>query len=111
MVLLNTVKEIKYSDVGQRITDARLEKGISSTDMAAVLDISRESYSRAEHGTLALKMEKMYLISRYLEVSLDYLLTGNDGVNIDPRFIKQLAGRSKKDIEKAYRMLQILFEK
>ena len=56
-------------------------------------------------------MEKMYLISRYLEVSLDYLLTGNDGVNIDPRFIKQLAGRSKKEIEKAYKMLELLFEK
>lgn len=111
MVLLNTVNELNYSDIGQRITDARVAKGVSSTDMATVLDISRESYSRAEHGTLVLKMEKMYLISRYLEVSLDYLLTGNDGIRVDPRFVKLLSGRSKSEIDKAYRMLQILLEK
>ena len=111
MVLQNIVKEICYFDVGQRITEARLAKGVSSTDMAAALDISRENYSRAEHGTLPLKMEKMYLISQNLEVSLDYLLTGNDGVNIDPRFVKLLAGKSKNEINRAYKMLELLFEK
>ena len=111
MGLPNTVKEISYYDVGQRITEARLAKGVSSTDMAAVLDISRENYSRAEHGTLPLKLEKMYLISQNLEVSLDYLLTGNDGVNMDTRFVKLLAGKSKKEIDRAYKMLMLLFEK
>lgn len=111
MVLLTTAEKLNYFDIGKRITEARLAMGLTNMEMAAALNMSRENYSRAEHGTLVLKVEKMYLISQYLEVPLDYLLTGNIREDIDPRFVNLLAGRNKSELDKAYRILEILFEK
>jgi len=60
--------------MGERIRKARAEKGISSYDMAAALDMSRDNYSRIENGRQVCTTRNLYLIAKELSVSADYLL-------------------------------------
>ena len=57
-------------DVGQRIRQIRIEKGMSQTDLALAMDTDKSAVSKWELGTQILRLDTLYKISDILEVSL-----------------------------------------
>ena len=56
-------------DVGQRIRQIRMEKGMSQTDLALAMDTDKSAVSKWELGTQILRLDTLYKISDILEVS------------------------------------------
>ena len=58
----------------QRIRDLREDHDLSQTEMARVLCVSQSTYSRYESGHLDIPSQVLIALSRYHNVSVDYLL-------------------------------------
>lgn len=54
----------------------RKERNISQEALAELLNVSRQAVSKWEQGTGYPEMEKMLLLAKELNVSLDYLMSG-----------------------------------
>lgn len=54
----------------------RKERNISQEDLAELLNVSRQAVSKWEQGTGYPEMEKMITLSQKLNVSLDFLISG-----------------------------------
>ncbi len=75
-------------EMGKRITERRKLKGLSQEELAEIADLTPQTISTAERGTKAIRPENLLNISRALEVSADYLLTG-DVVDKDILYIAE----------------------
>ena len=60
--------------LGQKISELRAQKGISQTELAEVLDVSRQSISKWETDTALPEIDKLVAISRYFGVPVGALL-------------------------------------
>jgi transcriptional regulator with XRE-family HTH domain len=62
------------TEFGEKLYQARVEKGLSQMDMAELVNISQQSYAVWERKPTALKPEQLIIISLNLNVSIDSLL-------------------------------------
>ena len=67
------------------------EKGLKNADVARATGISNMTLSDWKRGKSVPKSDKMRKIAEYLNVSVDYLMTGKDGV-----FTKEIAETDAK---------------
>lgn len=58
----------------KRIRDLREDKDLSQTQLAEILNISQSTYSRYESGYLDVPSEVLISLSRFYNVSVDYIL-------------------------------------
>ncbi len=58
----------------------RKERNISQEDLAERLGVSRQAVSKWEQGMGYPEMEKMIMLSKELKVSLDFLVSGKQGI-------------------------------
>ena len=65
-----------YEEMGKRIAQRRKELGLSQEGLAEQAGISPQTMSTAERGTKALRPENLLKISKALNVSTNFLLTG-----------------------------------
>lgn len=63
---------------GERIQLHRKQMGLSREDLAEMIDISDKNLGRIESGRQSTSVETLYKISSVLNVSMDYLLIGNN---------------------------------
>ena len=75
-------------EVYQRLLD---EKGLKNADVARATGISNMTLSDWKRGKSVPKSDKMRKIAEYLNVSVDYLMTGKDGA-----FTKEIAKTDAK---------------
>lgn len=54
----------------------RKERNISQEELAEIMGVSRQAVSKWEQGTGYPEMEKLLILSKELNVSLDYLMLG-----------------------------------
>ena len=64
------MKENKYYP---RLRELRNAAGMKQTDLAAILNMQQNQYSRYERGDRELPMHIFIALARYYNVSLDYL--------------------------------------
>ena len=67
----NLIKEM-----GMRITERRKKLGLTQEALAEKADLTTQFVSYAESGKRAMRPENLMKISQALEVSADYILTG-----------------------------------
>ncbi len=60
----------------ENLKQIRKEKSISQEELAEILEVSRQAVSKWEQGAGYPEMEKLLLLSKKLNVSLDYLMLG-----------------------------------
>lgn len=60
--------------LGQKISDLRTQKGISQTELAEALDVSRQSISKWETDAALPEIDKLIALSRYFAVPVGTLL-------------------------------------
>ena len=58
----------------ERIRALREDKDLSQSDIAKMLNISQSTYSRYENGNLDIPTEILISLSKYYNVSVDYIL-------------------------------------
>lgn len=71
------MKEFSLQDVAMRITTCRKKMGLTQEALAEKADVTTQFLSYAESGKRAMRPENLYKIAKALEVSTDYLLTGD----------------------------------
>lgn len=64
------------AEMGKRIAERRKALRLSQDELAEKADVTPQMLSTAERGTKAIRPENLLKISVALEVSTDYLLTG-----------------------------------
>jgi len=60
-----------------RLYEIRKKAGMTQSDLAEKLDVSRQAVSRWEMGTAKPEFENLIAISNIFDVSIDYLLKGD----------------------------------
>ena len=68
--------ELCLQEIGKRIMDRRKKLGLTQEALAEKGDVTPQFVSYAESGKRAMRPENLLKISSALEVSADYLLTG-----------------------------------
>lgn len=70
-------REIFLPEIGQRIIDRRKKLGLTQEALAEKSNLTTQFVSYAESGKRAMRPENLLKIANALEVSTDYLLTGD----------------------------------
>ena len=89
-------------EMGKRITERRKLQGLSQEELAEKADLTPQFVSYAESGKRAMRPENLLKLSKALNVSADYLLTGeiiDKDLLILSDKIKQLAPSQIRIIE------------
>ncbi len=71
-----TDAELFLKEIGQRIMERRKKLGLTQEALAEKGDVTAQFVSYAEAGKRAMRPENLLKIAAALEVSADYLLTG-----------------------------------
>ncbi len=73
MYSYNKSMEALKKQVGNRIKESRKDKGMTQKEVAELLRMTQQQYSRFENGVFELDYENLVKICQLFEVSLDYL--------------------------------------
>ena len=68
--------------LGQKITKIRKEKKLSQVDVASYVGVSRDAISKYERDDIVPSVENANKIAQILGVSLDYLMSEDDTLEI-----------------------------
>ena len=68
----------------QRLYETRKQSGMTQSELAEKLDVSRQAVSRWEMGTAKPDFENLIAISKLFGVSIDYLLKGEAEEKVVP---------------------------
>lgn len=88
--------------IGKRISEQRKSMGLTQEQLAEQMDVSIQMISNLERGIKAIRIDNLIRLSEILNVSTDYILTGqysNSDINILAEQISQLAEDKRKMIE------------
>lgn len=66
----------------KRLYELRTEKGLSQRDMAKVLHVSQSTYNNWENGKTEPCIAQLVEMSKFFEVSIDYITENADDVGI-----------------------------
>jgi len=72
-----TDAELCLKEIGQRIMEHRKKLGMTQEALAEKADVTAQFVSYAEAGKRAMRPENLLKIAAALDVSADYLLTGD----------------------------------
>ncbi len=61
-----------------RLLELRKEKGLSQREIAAIFKISQGTYNNWENSNTQPSIEQLIQLSRFFEVSVDYILGNTD---------------------------------
>lgn len=62
----------------QRISDLRIDNDLSQQKLADILELNRETYQRYETGTREIPVWLLIKLSKFYDVSTDYILGLSD---------------------------------
>lgn len=68
--------------LGQKITKIRKEKKLSQVDVASFVGVSRDAISKYERDDIVPSVENAKKIAQILGVSLDYLVSEDDSLEV-----------------------------
>lgn len=99
-------KDICLQDIGQRIVERRKKLGLTQEALAEKGDMTTQFVSYAEAGKRAMRPENLLKVSLALEVSADYLLTGD----IVDKDLLLLSGKLQKLTPSQLRIIENLVD-
>lgn len=72
-----------------RIKSLREDNDITQAEIAKVLKTTQQHYSKIERGYAEIGAEKLILLSKFYNVSVDYLLGLTDEVSATPKKVNK----------------------
>ena len=97
--------------IGSRISARRKQLNYTQEQIAEKMDVSIQMVSNLERGNKAIKIENLLKISSILDVSTDYILTGNHISKDIDIVTKRLTKLSKSDFEMIYMLIEYCLNK
>ena len=108
-----TKKELK--NMGDRMKSKRLQLGYTQEKVAELTDISFSTYSKIENAIQSPSLDTLIRISIVLDISMDYLIFGNENIKKDidniSDIITLLQNADFKQVRYAYELLSQLLSK
>ena len=98
-------------EMGKRIIKRRKQLGLSQEQLAELADVSPQMISTAERGSKSILSENLYKISKALNVSADYLLSGEITESSFNEMYKRVLKTPAEMQEKIFQVIDILLEK
>lgn len=77
------------SSIGTRIKELRKKRNISQEDLANELYVSRQTISKWESDIVSPDIKNIEMISKYFDVSADYLINGKENGKENGKVVKQ----------------------
>ena len=68
---------MKHNEFGKNLKDLRLEKGLSQRELGKVFNVCNQTISFWETGSREPDLDSLVEISRFFDVSIDFLLEKN----------------------------------
>ena len=81
-VKINYNNDIDFYILKKRLKEIRKQNKISQTSIAKVLGDKQSTYWNYEKGSSIIPLSKLYLLSKFYNVSIDYFLGKTDDKNI-----------------------------
>lgn len=80
------------NEVVNRVRQLRIDNKVSQVGLANIIDVSNGQIGNIESPKFQHKytLKQLYVISRHFNVTLSYLLTGNDDILDNDSFVKVL---------------------
>ena len=69
----------------EKLRDIREDKDLLQKDIAAILNVSQQTYSRYETGEISIDKDSLIKLANYYNTSVDYLLDLTDERKPYPR--------------------------
>lgn len=85
-------------DMGKRLSDKRKELGITQEKLAEKMSVSIQMISNMEQGKKAIRPENLVKICNVLNISADYVLTGEKSAQELNTLNDKIAKLSDRDI-------------
>lgn len=89
--------EIDLREIGGRIQSRRKQQGYTQEQLAEMMNVSIQMISNLERGNKAIRIDNLVRLSRILEVSTDYILTGRQSNEDVALLSAQIARLSERD--------------
>lgn len=97
---------VNLIEIGKRIQNLRKQKGYTQEQLAEMMNVSIQMISNLERGNKAIRIDNLISLSKILNISTDYILTGKETVcDID-----LLTSRMAKLSEKDRRMIEMMVD-
>ncbi len=90
--------EVWSGSVGERLLKLRNEKGMTQEDLAEYLNVSRQSVSKWELNKTLPDVEKILQLSELYEVTLDYIIKGEEEMEEEDVALATDEGEGTQDI-------------
>lgn len=100
--------EKKY-EMGHRIRECRKQKNLSQPELAESIGVSDNTISNMETGSHNIKLENIEKLADFFNVSLDYLVRGDEQVTLDDVFVKRYLKLSLDEKKKMLSVLDIFY--
>ena len=96
------MNEMNLILIGKRIQTRRKQKGYTQEQLSEMMNVSIQMISNLERGNKAIRIDNLIKLSQILDVSCDYILTGQETPKdiefLHDKFFK-LSNNDKKMIE------------
>lgn len=89
--------ELNLREIGNRIQFCRKRLGYTQEQLAEKMNVSIQMISNMERGNKAIKIENLIKLSRILDVSADYILTGKQNAGDLNLLSLKISKLSEKD--------------
>lgn len=92
------MESLLLEGIGRRIQQRRKQQGFTQEQLADMMNVSIQMISNLERGNKAIRIDNLIKLSRILNISTDYILTGEkpagDAAGLSAR-IEQLSERDR----------------
>ncbi|MBE6708547.1 MAG: helix-turn-helix transcriptional regulator [Ruminococcaceae bacterium] len=89
--------KINLCEIGKRIQLRRKQKGLTQEQIAEAMNVSIQMVSNLERGNKAIRIDNLVSISKILDISTDYILTGKETLRDIDLLMSQISQLSDKD--------------
>ena len=97
-------------EIGDRLRLRREELGMTQKEAADLLEMSETFYGEIERGNRRLSIERMILVHERMDMSLTWLLAGEQPIVIPEGITRQLPEEKVERMERLFRDLAKLYE-
>ncbi len=91
------MNETELIAIGKRIQNRRKQLGYTQEQLAEMMNVSIQMVSNLERGNKAIRIDNLINLSRIMNISTDYILTGKQSTQNQSNLCEQISALSPKD--------------
>ncbi len=93
----------------KKIKNLRIEHNLNQEELAKILEVNRSTYTGWELGTNTIPLRKLFELSNYYKVSIDYIFglnKNNNYIYSSDKINFKIVGKNLKELRKGFGLTQ-----